>query len=63
VRLAVDVQLASEVTRIVRSGNAFRVIVRTAGEEKVAECDLAVHAAGRTPNLKELNLDVGRCSV
>jgi glutathione reductase (NADPH) len=56
--IGVDVRLASEVTRIEKSSDGFRVMMRTAGEESVLECDLVVHAAGRVPNLKDLSLDV-----
>jgi glutathione reductase (NADPH) len=56
--LGVDVRLGTEVTGIELTGEGFRVALRAAGEEQLVPCTLAVHAAGRNPNLGQLRLDL-----
>jgi glutathione reductase (NADPH) len=56
--IGVEVRLATEVTGIERTGSGFRVALRTDGERQMVDCDLAVHAAGRKPNLEKLHLGI-----
>jgi len=56
--LGVDVQLGTEVTGIRRTGSGFSISVEIKGAKKEVTADLVVHAAGRTPNINDLNLEV-----
>jgi glutathione reductase (NADPH) len=53
--IGVEVRLQSEVTAIEKASDGFRVHVRTAGEDTVTECGLAVHAG--KANLAGLDLE------
>jgi len=55
--LGVDVQLGTEVVGVEKS--CGRLIVRAAasGEQRTFETDMVVHAAGRVPEIDDLNLD------
>ena len=48
-----------KVQSVVRAAGAFLVRATTAGGEQTFEADLVVHAAGRVPDLADLDLDVG----
>lgn len=61
--IGVEVRTQSEVTAIHRSGNAFQARVLTRSGEIVVEADLVVHAAGRMPDIDDLNLPVGNVVV
>jgi glutathione reductase (NADPH) len=56
--LGVDVQLGTEVVKV--ENGASRLLVRAAalGQERTFEADMVVHAAGRVPEIADLNLDV-----
>ena len=56
--LGVDVQLGTEVTGIRRTGSGFSISFEMKGSKKEVTADLVVHAAGRTPNINDLNLEV-----
>jgi len=55
--IGIEVRLATDVTAIEKVADVFRVTLRSGEDEYVVECDLAVHAAGRGPNLKNLDLE------
>jgi glutathione reductase (NADPH) len=54
--IGVEVRLRNSVKRVERSGNKYHVYTQTPGGEAVIEADLAVHAAGRVPDIEGLNL-------
>jgi glutathione reductase (NADPH) len=54
--IGIDVRTRSIVTAIERSGNAYRVHTQTPAGPAVVEGDLALHAAGRLPDIESLNL-------
>jgi glutathione reductase (NADPH) len=56
--LGVEVGLSTEVEAIERSADHLLVHGRTSGQEQVFEADMVVHAAGRVPEIDDLNLDV-----
>jgi glutathione reductase (NADPH) len=55
--LGVRVELATEVCGLEPSGTGVTVRALTAGQERRFTADLAVHAAGRVPEIDELALD------
>ncbi len=55
--LGVEVRLNTQVVAIERQGNALRVHVRTGEQEQIVEADLVVHAAGRVPEIDDLDLE------
>ncbi len=55
--LGVDVHTGAAVSGIAREGNAFAVQYETPDGPKKVVCDVAVHAAGRVPNIEDLNLE------
>ena len=57
--IGVDVRTEHAVTRIERSSNEFRVTAQAPSGMSEFAADLVVHAAGRVPNLAELNLSAG----
>jgi glutathione reductase (NADPH) len=57
--IGIDVHTDSTVTGIERAGQELRVQMRTSRGAAVVTADLAVHAAGREPDVAELNLSVG----
>ncbi len=56
----IDVRLRAEVRAIRAAGRAYRVQFLGAGGEQEMDADCVVHAAGRVPDLDDLQLDVGR---
>jgi len=56
--LGVEVQLNTAVTVIERQGDHLLVHARTGEQETMVEADLVVHAAGRVPEIDDLDLEV-----
>jgi len=54
--IGVDVRTRNEVIAIERSGDAYRVHTQTPEGPAVVEVDLVVHAAGRIPDIVDLDL-------
>ncbi len=61
--IGVEVRTRSAVTAVERSGNQYRVHTQTPDGEAVVEGDLVVHAAGRVPDIGELDLPAGGVAV
>ncbi len=61
--IGVDVRTRNAVNEIERSGNAYRVRAQTPEGEAVVEADLVVHAAGRIPDIDNLDLLAGGVAV
>ena len=61
--IGIDVRTRNTVTAIERFGNAYRVHMNTPAASASIEADLVVHAAGRTPDIAELNLSAARVAV
>jgi glutathione reductase (NADPH) len=59
----VDVRTGNAVTAIERTGDEYRVHAQTPQGEAVATADLVVHAAGRLPDIAELNLSAANVAV
>ena len=57
-RLGASIHLKAEVNVVERSDDGLRVHAQVAGWEKVFAADLAVHGAGRVPDIADLNLTV-----
>lgn len=55
-RLGASIHLKAEVKAVERSGDRLRVHAQVAGREEVFATDLAVHGAGRFPDIADLNL-------
>ncbi|MBS1821309.1 MAG: NAD(P)/FAD-dependent oxidoreductase [Acidobacteria bacterium] len=55
--LGAELQLDSEAIGIQKSADALSVLTSTSGEQRRFEADLVVHAAGREPEIGDLNLD------
>jgi glutathione reductase (NADPH) len=58
--LGIDVRIRAEVRAIRAAGRAYRVQFHGAGGEQELDADCVVHAAGRAPDLDDLQLDTGR---
>jgi glutathione reductase (NADPH) len=56
--LGIEVHLSTPVTAVERKGNHLLVHTRTGEREQTVEADLVVHAAGRVPEIDDLNLEV-----
>jgi glutathione reductase (NADPH) len=56
--LGVDVGLSTEVEAIERQADRLLVRARRSGQEQVFEADMVVHAAGRVPEIDDLDLEV-----
>lgn len=54
--LGADVQLNTAATAIHKTGDTFTVDTTTSGQLRTFTADLVVHAAGRTPNIADLDL-------
>lgn len=54
--LGVEIRLQTEVTAIERQTSGLLVHFRTGDQEQLVEADLAVHAAGRVPDIDDLDL-------
>jgi glutathione reductase (NADPH) len=61
--IGVDVRTDNAVTRIERAGEEFRVHTRTPQGTAAISADLVIHAAGRVPDIAELNLTAGTVEV
>jgi glutathione reductase (NADPH) len=61
--LGVDVRTGNTVTAIELSGDEYRVHVQTPQDEAIATADLVVHAAGRVPDVADLNLSAANVAV
>ncbi len=57
--LGIDLRLGTRVSAIEKKGTGFRVSIVSDGDTSSLETDLVVHAAGRVPDLDELDLDAG----
>ena len=57
--LGIDVRTHAAVDRIDKDRERFMVHTRTPGGPQTVEADLVVHAAGRGPDLDDLDLDAG----
>lgn len=55
--LGVRVEVSAEVAGFERTGTGVVVVARSDGREQRVETDLAVHGAGRVPDLDDLDLD------
>jgi len=55
--LGVDVQLGTRAEGIEQSSGQFVVHAATSGHQRTFEADMVVHAAGRVPEIDDLNLD------
>jgi glutathione reductase (NADPH) len=58
-KIGIDVRTATTVTAIERTNSGFRVRSRSAHGEEFIPADLVVHAAGRAPDLADLDLAAG----
>jgi glutathione reductase (NADPH) len=61
--IGVDVRTGNAVTAIERSSDEYRVHVQTPQGEAIVPADLVVHAAGREPDVTELNLSAANVAV
>jgi glutathione reductase (NADPH) len=55
----IDVRTSNSVSAVAASGKTFTVHASSNEQSVSLECDLVVHAAGRVPALRELELEVG----
>ncbi|MHB8412074.1 MAG: dihydrolipoyl dehydrogenase family protein [Candidatus Acidiferrales bacterium] len=55
--LGVDVQLATEVIGVERGSGQLIVRASASGQKRTFEAEMVVHAAGRVPEIDDLNLD------
>lgn len=58
--LGIDIRLNARVEAIEKSADGFRVTVLSDGAKATLDADLAVHAAGRVPDLELLDLRAGK---
>ncbi len=58
--LGIDVQLGTQAEGIEKGSCCLTVRTSAAGQKRSFEADMVVHAAGRTPEIDDLNLDVAR---
>src|SRR5215471_10258552 len=56
--LGIDVQLGAEAKGIEKKSGQFFVHASTSDQQRTFEGDMVVHAAGRVPEIDDLNLDV-----
>jgi glutathione reductase (NADPH) len=56
--LGVDVHLGTEVVKVENGASQLLVRATVSGQERIFEADMVVHAAGRVPEIDDLNLDV-----
>jgi len=61
--VGIDVQLNATVSAIERRGERMQVRAKQNGVERIFEADLAVHGAGRVPNIADLGLDEAGVTV
>jgi glutathione reductase (NADPH) len=58
--LGVNVQLGTQAEGIEKGSRCLTVRASAAGQERRLEADMVVHAAGRTPEIDDMNLDLAR---
>ena len=58
--LGVDVQLGTQAEGIEKGSRSLTVRGSAAGQKRAFEAEMVVHAAGRTPEIDDMNLDVAR---
>jgi glutathione reductase (NADPH) len=58
--LGINVQLGTQAEGIEKGSDCLTVQASAAGQERRFEADMVVHAAGRTPEIDDMNLDVAR---
>ena len=56
--LGIDIQLGTEAKGVEKGASRYVVHASTAGQQGTFEADMVVHAAGRVPEIDDLNLDV-----
>jgi glutathione reductase (NADPH) len=56
--LGVDVQLGAEVISVEKNSGRLVIRASASGQQRLFEADMEVHAAGRVPEIDDLNLDV-----
>jgi glutathione reductase (NADPH) len=61
--LGIDVRTQATVTRVEQTANGFLVHANGARGKQAVAADLVVHAAGREPDLEELDLAAGNVTV
>ncbi|EAU42182.1 regulatory protein [Fulvimarina pelagi HTCC2506] len=61
--VGIDVRTSTEVTAVEKAGTEYRVTASSNGQSETIEADLVVHAAGRIPNLSDLDLDIAGVAV
>lgn len=61
--MGVDVRTGNTVTAIEQSGSEYRVHTENSQTNGVVAADLVVHAAGRVPDIEELNLPAAAVAV
>ena len=61
--LGIDVRTRSAVQRIEKTADGYLVDASTDGRTQTVTADLVVHAAGRTPDLEPLHLDVAGVTI
>ncbi len=58
--LGINVQLGTQAEGIEKGPSCLSVWASAPGQKRMFEADMVVHAAGRTPEIEDLNLDVAR---
>jgi glutathione reductase (NADPH) len=58
--LGIDVQLGTQAEGVEKGSRCLTVRASAAGQKRMFEAEMVVHAAGRTPEIDDLNLDVAR---
>jgi len=56
--LGIDVQLGTQAEGVEKDSGQLVVHTSTSGQQRTFEADMVVHAAGRVPEIDDLNLDV-----
>jgi glutathione reductase (NADPH) len=62
-KLGIDVRCKTAVQSVEKTGSTYRVKAESDGRDATVEADLVVHAAGRAPNLEDLDLEQGEVAV
>lgn len=61
--LGIGVRTGTVVNAIEKSASGYRVIASTGGRKQTIDADLVVHAAGRVPKIRDLDLDRGEIAA
>lgn len=61
--LGIDVRTGTVVNAIEKSASGYRAIASTGGRKQTIDADLVVHAAGRVPKIRDLDLDRGEIAA